>query len=58
VIEGQFPLSPKGSYVMVPIAVPAGTTQVRVMFRWESGGHSVDLGLWQARVGGAPWARE
>ena len=55
VIQGQFPLALMGSYVMVPIEVPAGTTQLRVKYCWESGGHTVDLGIWQARDGSTPW---
>lgn len=55
VIQGQFPLALMGSYVMVPFEVPAGTTQVRVKYCWEGGGHTVDLGIWQAREGTTPW---
>ena len=37
-----------GSYVMLPVEVPDGTTQVRVKYCWEGGGNTVDLGIWQA----------
>jgi MYXO-CTERM domain-containing protein len=55
VVTGQFPASLTGSYVMVPFEVPAGTTQVRVKYCWERNGSTVDLGLWEARDGDAPW---
>jgi len=56
VVTGAFPQSLIGSYVMLPFAVPSGTTQVRVKYCWEGGGNTVDLGIWQAREGEAPWA--
>lgn len=60
VIEGSFPSSLEGSYVMVPFTVPPGTTQVRVKYCWdepESGDlrHTIDLGLWDARPAGGTW---
>lgn len=55
VVTGQFPAALMGAYVMLPIEVPEGTTQVRVKYCWEGGGNTVDLGLWQARDGDAPW---
>lgn len=55
VIQGQFPLALMGSYVMLPLEIAAGTTQIRVKYCWESGGHTVDLGIWQARDGTTPW---
>jgi hypothetical protein len=54
-VEGRFPRELEGSYVMLPFEVPAGTTQVRVKYCFEGGGHTVDLGLWQAREGSRPW---
>jgi hypothetical protein len=54
-IEGSMPGELVGAYVMVPVEVPDGTTQVRVRYCWESGGHVLDLGLWQARDGPTPW---
>src|SRR5512139_270383 len=61
VVQGQFPGALMGSYVMLPFEVPAGTTQVRVKYCWEpqdgpgKPSHTVDLGVWQARDGAAPW---
>jgi hypothetical protein len=55
VVSGAFPEALAGAYVMVPFEVPAGTTQVRVKYCWESGS-TVDLGIWQAREGDAAWA--
>lgn len=55
VVTGAFPEALTGSYVMLPFEVPAGTTQVRVKYCWEAGS-TVDLGLWSARDGDAPWA--
>lgn len=55
VVTGAFPEALTGSYVMVPFAVPPGTTQVRVKYCWESGS-TVDLGIWSARDGEIPWA--
>ena len=55
VVEGTFSRSLQGSYVMLPFEVPAGTTSVRIRYCWEDGGHTVDLGLWQARPGKKPW---
>jgi hypothetical protein len=57
-ITGAFPESLLGSYVMLPFDVPEGTTQVRVKYCWEGGGNTVDLGLWHARDGAAPWSEE
>jgi hypothetical protein len=55
VIEGQFPLALLGSYVMVPLEVPPGTTQLRVKYCFEPD-NTVDLGLWQTRPKkGKPW---
>ena len=56
VVSGQFPVSLMGSYVMLPIEVPAGTTQLRVKYCYEGGGNTVDLGLWQSRDGTTPWS--
>lgn len=56
VVEGTFPASLQGAYVMLPFEVPAGTTSVRIKYCWEAGGHTVDLGLWHARPGKKPWA--
>jgi hypothetical protein len=63
VIEGTFPSSLEGAYVMLPFEVPAGTTQVRVKYCWdapESGSlsHTIDLGLWEARPAGGTWGRK
>ena len=55
VVTGQFPAALMGAYVMLPIEVPGGTTQVRVKYCWEGGGNTVDLGIWQARDGETPW---
>ena len=35
VVTGQFPAALMGAYVMLPIEVPEGTTQVRVKYCWE-----------------------
>ena len=63
VIEGSFPSSLEGAYVMVPFTVPSGTTQVRVKYCWDepdSGSlrHTIDLGLWDARPAGETWGRK
>ena len=55
VVSGQFPAALMGAYVMLPIEVPEGTTQVRVKYCYEGGGNTVDLGIWQARDGETPW---
>jgi len=55
VVSGQFPTALMGAYVMLPIEVPAGTTQVRVKYCYEGSGNTVDLGLWQSRDGQTPW---
>jgi len=55
IVEGSFPEALEGAYVMLPFEVPPGTTSVRVKYCWEGGGHTVDLGLWQARPGKKPW---
>lgn len=63
VIEGDFAASLQGSYVMVPIDVPAGTTAVRVKYCWDepegptTGGarHTIDLGLFHPPPPGATW---
>jgi hypothetical protein len=57
-VQGQFPHALMGAYVMLPFEVPAGTTSVRVKYCYEGGGHTVDLGLWQARPGKKPWGVE
>jgi len=54
-LNGAFPESLMGAYVMVPFEVPPGTTQVRIKYCWESG-NTVDLGIWEAREGDEPWA--
>jgi hypothetical protein len=54
-LNGAFPEALAGAYVMLPFEVPPGTTQVRIKYCWESG-NTVDLGIWQARDGDAPWA--
>ena len=56
VVFGQFPVALMGSYVMLPIDVPEGTTQLRVKYCYEGGGNTVDLGLWQSRDGVTPWS--
>jgi hypothetical protein len=56
VVSGQFPTALMGAYVMLPIEVPEGTTQLRVKYCYEGGGNTVDLGLWQSRDGQAPWS--
>ncbi|HYF25845.1 MAG TPA: CehA/McbA family metallohydrolase [Baekduia sp.] len=63
VLEGRFGADRTGSYVMVPFDVPRGTTQVRVKYCWDAadggaplGGHTLDLGLWDAPERGATWA--
>ena len=48
IFTGQFPAALMGSYVMLPVEVPDGTTQVRVKYCYEGGGNTVDLGIWQA----------
>jgi hypothetical protein len=59
VVEGRFPAELAGSYVMLPIEVPPGTTSLRVKYCFEDeAGHTVDLGLWQARDGRKPWGPE
>jgi hypothetical protein len=61
IVQGQFPFELMGSYVMLPFEVPEGTTQVRVKYCWEpkdgpsAPSHTVDLGIWSARAGEAPW---
>ncbi len=62
VIAGTFDASLRGSYVMVPIAVPPRTTQVRVKYCWRdpdgltsSARSTLDLGLWQPAPGGRAW---
>jgi len=60
VIEGTFPSSLEGGYVMLPFIVPPGTTQVRVKYCWDapesgSANHTVDLGLWDARPDRGTW---
>ncbi len=63
VITGSFPHALQGAYVMVPFEVPPGTTSVRVKYCWDrpegdtpgGTGHTIDLGLWQARRGGGNW---
>src|SRR5262245_55636207 len=63
VIEGDFDSSLQGSYVMVPIDVPAGTTAVRIKYCWDlpegpttgNAKHTVDLGLWDPPPVGETW---
>jgi hypothetical protein len=63
VLGGSFSSELQGAYVMVPFDVPAGTTSVRVKYCWDrpegptpgNVGHTVDLGLWQARAAGGTW---
>jgi hypothetical protein len=63
VIDGTFTHALQGATVMVPFAVPAGTTSVRVKYCWDSpegptpggSGHTIDLGLWEARPAGGTW---
>lgn len=57
IIEGQLPGELMGATVMFPFEVPAGTTSVRVKYCWEDG-HTVDLGIWDARPGKKPWTEE
>ncbi len=62
VINGTFDDALRGSYVMVPITVPPGTTQVRVKYCWRdpdgltsTARSTLDLGLWQPAPGARPW---
>ncbi len=62
VFEGTFASSIQGSYVMVPFDVPKGTDAVRVKYCFDQPerdtpltGHTLDLGLWDARQGGRSW---
>src|SRR5215218_7303986 len=62
VITGEFDTSLQGSYVLVPFDVPAGTTSVRVKYCYDQPQapanaqlkHTLDLGLYETRSGGAP----
>lgn len=63
VIEGNFASSIQGSYVMVPFRVPKRTDAVRVKYCFDQPerdtpitGHTLDLGLWDARQGRRPWS--
>lgn len=62
VFEGTLASSIQGSYVMVPFDVPKGTDGVRVKYCFDQPerdtpltGHTLDLGLWDARQGGRQW---
>jgi hypothetical protein len=63
IVEGSFDHGLQGATVMVPFTVPPGTTSVRVKYCWDSpegptpggSGHTIDLGLWQARPSGGSW---
>jgi hypothetical protein len=67
VIEGEFGTELRGSYVMLPFSVPAGTTAVRVKYCYDQPdaqvpgapaqvSNTLDLGLYDARPGtGALW---
>src|SRR3954447_4551245 len=62
VITGEFDTSLQGSYVLVPLDVPAGTTSVRVKYCYDQPAapsstslrHTLDLGLYDGRTGVAP----
>jgi hypothetical protein len=67
VITGSFPAVLQGSYVMVPFTVPFGTTAVRVKYCFDQPDnaltssqvrHTLDLGLYDARVGDELWGPE
>jgi hypothetical protein len=57
VVELTAPGTLRGSFLMLPFEVPAGTTSVRVKYCWESDpdGSTVDLGLWHARKKKKAW---
>jgi hypothetical protein len=57
IVEMTVPGTLRGAFLMLPFEVPAGTTSVRVKYCWESDpdGHTVDLGLWDARKGRKAW---
>jgi hypothetical protein len=57
VVELTAPGTVRGSFLMLPFEVPAGTTSVRVKYCWESDpdGSTVDLGLWHARKKNKAW---
>jgi hypothetical protein len=60
VLTGSFPTTLQGAYVMLPLDVPAGTTQLRVKYCWDkpdSGtlSHTIDLGLWEPPPAGRSW---
>ena len=64
VIEGSFPSSLQGSYVLLPFDVPAGTTAVRVKYCWDAADgplasqakNTIDLGVYDAlQPGDAIW---
>jgi len=55
VITGEFPAELQGSFVLLPFAVPAGTTAVRVKYCWDPPigpfvRHTLDLGLYEPRA--------
>src|SRR3954447_13977303 len=62
VITGEFDTSLRGSYVLVPFDVPAGTTSVRVKYCFDQPAapssaslrRTLDLGLYDARTGAGP----
>jgi hypothetical protein len=57
IVELTVPGTLRGSFLMVPFEVPAGTTSVRVKYCWEGkgDGDTIDLGLWQARTKNKAW---
>ena len=64
VVTGSFGQQVRGSYVLVPFAVPAGTTAVRVKYCYDKPesptsaqvSHTIDLGLYGPRArGDHPW---
>ncbi|MCW2967062.1 MAG: hypothetical protein JWM71_834 [Solirubrobacteraceae bacterium] len=63
VVTGTFPSTLQGSYVMVPISVPAGTTALRVKYCYsEPAGattanakNTLDIGLWDPNGGFRGW---
>ena len=62
-VTGTFDAQRQGSFVFVPFAVPAGTTQVRVAYCWDrsqgTSDHTLDLGVYQARGDARrPWGVE
>jgi len=63
VYTGDFSASQEGAFVMLPFRVPAGQTGVRVKYCHDQPEaptsaqlrHTLDLGVYEARAGGALW---